>query len=147
MNISGNATLYVTGNVLMQSQGQGNSFKTSSINIGGNYNFKIYVGGSSAVFTQINGAGNPNNFQYYGLPSNTSMSWGGNSAYVGTVYAPQATFTLGGGGNNTFDFQGACVVKQVTMNGHFNFHYDENLRRAGPWSGFRVTSWRELPRT
>src|SRR6185503_17992209 len=69
MKVTGNATLYVTGNVLMQSQGQGNSFKTSMISIDPGYSFKIYVAGSSAVFTQINGAGNPNNFQYYGLPS------------------------------------------------------------------------------
>jgi len=36
------------------------------------------------------------------------------------------------------------VVKTVTMNGKFNFHYDENLKRVGPVSGFSVTSWKEL---
>jgi hypothetical protein len=30
------------------------------------------------------------------------------------------------------------------MNGHFNFHFDENLKRRGPMSGFQMKSWREL---
>ena len=142
--VAGNATLYVTGDFTMQSQTQ------SYISIASGASLKIYVGtvsGSpvSATFTQVNNNGNAFNFQYYGLPSNTAMSWSGNSAYMGTVYAPEATFTLGGGGTTTTnDFQGSCVVKSVTMNGHFNFHYDENLRRHGPPSNYTVASWREL---
>jgi hypothetical protein len=30
------------------------------------------------------------------------------------------------------------------MNGHFNFHYDENLGRSGPLRGFIATSWDEI---
>ena len=26
----------------------------------------------------------------------------------------------------------ACVAKSITINGHFNFHFDEALRRRGP---------------
>jgi len=35
-------------------------------------------------------------------------------------------------------------VNSVVMNGHFNFHYDENLKRIGPAVGFVVSSWKEL---
>jgi hypothetical protein len=38
-----------------------------------------------------------------------------------------------GGGSDTWDFIGAVVTKSVTLNGHFDFHFDENLARIGPW--------------
>jgi hypothetical protein len=68
----------------------------------------------------------------------------GNGAYIGTVYAPEAALTFNGGGNTTLDFQGACVVKSATLNGHFNIHYDVNLSRIGPPGSYTVASWREL---
>jgi hypothetical protein len=30
------------------------------------------------------------------------------------------------------------------MNGHFKFHYDENLRRKGPVRGYQVVEWKEI---
>ena len=36
------------------------------------------------------------------------------------------------------------MTKTVTMNGHFNFHYDEILGRTGPSRGYYITSWVEL---
>jgi hypothetical protein len=136
MIVTGNARLYVTGNVNMQGQ--------SSIWIADGATLQIYVGGASASFIQVNTAGNANSFFYFGLPTNTSVSWGGNATYVGTVYAPEAAFTCGGGGSTVYDYQGACVVKSVNLNGHFNFHYDESLKRRGPMAGFQMKSWREL---
>ena len=32
----------------------------------------------------------------------------------------------------------------MTLNGHFNFHYDEALQQNGPSRGFVVTSWNEM---
>jgi len=50
---------------------------------------------------------------------------------------------LGGGGSSTYDFVGAIVAKSVNVNGHFSFHFDENLLKAGPM--FLVaSSWQEL---
>jgi hypothetical protein len=51
---------------------------------------------------------------------------------------------MGGGGTTPYDFVGAGVVGSATMNGHFRFHYDENLTRGGPKSGYVATSWSEL---
>ncbi len=143
MVVSGNASLYVTGNFTMKSQN--NCF----INILPGSTLSLFVGTASgpsvsASLTQVNLTGNVLNFSYYGLPSNNSIVWSGNNQYVGTVYAPEADFSCGGGGNNTYDYQGACIVKTVTMNGKFNFHFDENLKRSGPISGFTVASWKEL---
>jgi len=129
-----NAVLYVTGDVLMQ----GNSL----IDIATNASLQLYAGGASATFTTVNTSptARASAFQYYGLPSNKDLKWSGNSEYVGTVYAPSATFTLGGTGS----YQGACVAYTIKMNGNFGFHYDEALRQLPFPGGVVVTSWREL---
>lgn len=130
-----NATLYVTGNLTMSGG--------AVINIAPGASLTVYVGGSSATFTTVNTTGTANTFQYYGLPSNTSLTWNGNAFYRGTIYAPEATFSLGGGGNNILDYQGACVVKSAVLNGHFNFHYDEGLKNK-IYMGYTGSWWREL---
>lgn len=82
-------------------------------------------------------------FYYFGLPSNSSVQFNGNAAFTGVIYAPQAAFTLGGGGNNTYDFIGASVSRTVKMNGHYHFHYDEALKKNGLGRGYIPTSWKE----
>jgi len=138
MYVNGNAVLYVTGDVLMQ----GNL--SSQIFIGPGASLAVYVGGASAVFTQVNNQGNAKNFSYYGLPANTSVTFGGNAAVIGTIYCPNADFTIGGGGTDVYDFEGSVMAKTIKMNGHYNFHYDEGLVRSGPSFGYVPTSWKEL---
>jgi len=140
MYVNGNAVLYVTGDVLMQ----GNGTTTSQIIIGPGSSMAMYVGGASASFTQVNNQGNAKTFSYYGLPSNTTVSYGGNAAFIGTIYCPNADFTIGGGGNDVFDFEGSVIARTIKMNGHYNFHYDANLARSGPSFGYIATSWKEL---
>lgn len=133
-----NTVLYVTGDFSMSGQ--------SSIILGQGATLKLYVGGSSASLSG-NGIINPGsalNFSYYGLTNNTSLSLSGNAAFTGVIYAPNADFTLGGGGSNSYDFVGASITKTATMNGHFNFHYDEALSKFGPMRGYVVTSWNEM---
>ena len=67
----------------------------------------------------------------------------GNGNFVGAIYAPSADFSLGGGGNNTYDFIGASVSKTIKMNGHFNFHYDEALRKNGMGQRYIPNNWKE----
>jgi hypothetical protein len=97
------------------------------------------IGGNGVV----NNGGNALNFQYYGLPSNTSLSMSGNAAFTGVIYAPQAALSLGGGGNNNYDFVGGSVTKTAKLNGHFNFHYDECLKQ-GPAREYVITAWNEI---
>jgi hypothetical protein len=115
----------------------------SSIIIAPGAALELYVGGANTSLATLNNSGNCSTFTYYGLPGNTSISLSGNDAFLGSIYAPNATLTMTGGGNNTLDYQGSCAVQSVGMNGHFNFHFDENLRRRGPIRGYQVTSWRE----
>jgi len=140
MYINGKAVLYVTGDVLMQ----GNGNTASQIIIGPGSSLSMYVGGASASFTQINTQGSAKSFNYFGLPANTSVSFGGNATVVGTIYCPNAAFTIGGGGNNVYDFEGSVMANTIKMNGHFKFHFDENLAKTGPSFGYVVASWREL---
>lgn len=131
--------LYVAGNVSMSGQ--------AFIQIDPGATLKLYVGGASASFGGqgiVNSNANAQSFYYYGLPSNTGVSMSGNAAFTGVIYAPGADLTLGGGGTNTYDFVGASISKTVTMNGHYNFHYDEALATYGPSRGFVITSWNEM---
>ena len=139
MLVTGNARLYVTGNVSLSG--------SSSIVIAPGARLQLYVAGASAALGGngvVNGSASATNFSYYGLPSNTSVSFSGNAAFTGTIYAPNAALSLGGGGNNTYDFVGASVSNTVQMNGHFNFHYDELLGRLNNGGGYTVVSWNEL---
>lgn len=134
--VAGHARLYVTGDFLMQGGAKIIILPTA--------NLELYVGGANTVITTVNNAGNCSSFQYYGLPSNVSISLSGNDVFLGTFYAPNAVFNLGGGGKTETDFQGACVVKTIKMNGHFKFHFDEALKRSGPQRGYLAASWEEL---
>jgi len=132
--------LQITGSVAMSGQDQ--------IDISAeNASLTIYMRGSSfstsGTGTINNLSKNANTFALYGMPSCTSINLAGNADFSGTIYAPQADLSLGGGGNNTYDFVGATISKTVTMNGHFNFHYDENIARVGPSRGYIPTSWVE----
>lgn len=140
--IATNATvrLHITGNVSMAG---GDMISISPKNAA----LTIYMAGSTFKVAGNAALNNysekAENFMYYGLPSNTSLQLNGNASFVGSIYAPQAAFSLGGGGNNEYDFVGASVTKTVTMNGKFNFHYDENLSRTGPARGYVPTLWAE----
>jgi hypothetical protein len=139
MIITGNAVLYVTGDISLS----GNA----SIEVAPGASLKLYGGGSSTSLGGngiINNSGNATNFIYYGLPSNTSLSFTGNGTFNGVIYAPYADFTMNGGGSGSEDFIGASITKSVTMNGHFHFHYDEALSKFGSDGGYVVTSWNEM---
>ena len=139
--VTGNATLWVTGNV--------NIGSGEFIEVAAGATLKLYVSGASTVIGGqgiVNDTGYAKNFQYYGLPTNTSIDYKGNSTFTGTINAPEADVKLGGGGNSDQDFIGSAVVKSLTMNGHFHVHYDEALQPAIP-DGYLVASWNEVDPT
>jgi len=92
---------------------------------------------------QVDG-GRAANLTYFGLPSNTSISFSGNAGFTGTIYAPDADIKLNGGGGIDYDFVGSLIAKTVTVDGHFKFHFDEDLLNAGPSRGYLAVSWTEL---
>jgi len=134
--VTGRARLYATGDFLMQGD--------SSITIAPGASLQLYVGGVNSSIGALNNAGNCSTFTYFGLPANKSITLSGNALFLGSIYAPNATLVMNGSGNSSVDFQGACVVNNVSMNGQFKFHFDENLKRKGPVRGYQVNSWTEL---
>ncbi|MDD5139578.1 MAG: hypothetical protein PHY43_04860 [Verrucomicrobiales bacterium] len=136
-----NVTIYVEGSISLS----GNN----SITVGTNASrVTLYVGGPS--FSTTGNATVNNQTQnavvlgVYGLPTLTSINFGGNAAYTGTIYAPQAAFSFGGGGGTTYDYVGALVAYNAKLNGHANFHYDESLKRNGPGIGYVPYNWKEI---
>ena len=139
MIVTGNAVLYVTGDVSMSGQAR--------IIIAPGGSLKLYVGGSTTSLGGngiVNNGGSAAGFMYYGLTNNTSVSFSGNSTFTGVIYAPNADLSLAGGGTTETDFIGASISKTVRQNGHFKFHYDEALTKYGPAKGYVVTSWNEM---
>ena len=134
--VKGAATLYVTDSLDM----------TALVIKPGN-SLKLYCAAPSATIcgnNALNNEGTATSFSFWGLPTCKELSFSGNSSFTGLIYAPDADFTLNGSGNNLIDFIGASITKTASMNGHFNFHYDEALRRIGPFRGYIVSSWIEM---
>jgi hypothetical protein len=144
--VAGAAVLYVPPSGRINLTGNDQIYIAPSSGIQTN-SLKIFAGPSTTSLGGrgvVNATGNALNFSYLGLPSNINFGLAANAAFVGTIYCPNAALVLGGGGSTTYDFVGASVSNTVKMNGGFNFHYDENLRRAGPGRGFIPTNWAEL---
>jgi len=105
----------------------------------------IYMNGPTFTLSgssMVDG-GAANSLAYYGTTNNTQVSFTGNAAITGTIYAPEADVKLGGGGSNTYDYVGALIAKSITVNGHFSFHFDEALLKTGP-QFLTARSWQEL---
>lgn len=129
------------------------SFSPASVTLnGGTTNsgtLIMYDDAGSATLGGNSGGGaignRPENFLFFGLPGVTSITLSGNSTFIGAIYAPAATLTLNGGGNAN-NLEGSAVVSSVTLNGHYDFHYDLALAQLvfGASRGYIPTSWQEL---
>jgi hypothetical protein len=146
----------ISGSLLVKSNVQVRLVVESEINLTGQDKIVIQPGASLQLYMAgavakiggngvVNQGGNATNFFYWGTPGNTTLAVNGNGSFTGVIYAPNASFTMNGGGSSTLeDVTGASVSKTVQMNGNFNFHYDENLGRLDLNRGFIVTSWKEM---
>lgn len=107
----------------------------------------VYAGGTSTSVTGnqiVNQTGVPAAFTVFSAPTVTSVSFGGNAGFNGILVAPNADLSMNGSGSTVWDFCGAIMANSITLNGHFNFHYDESLAR-GPRNGrFLITAWNEV---
>ena len=106
----------------------------------------IYMDGASFTLSgsSVDDGAIANNLNYFGTTNNTTMTFSGNSSFIGTIYAPEADLTLGGGGSSALNFCGSTITKNVTVNGHFSFHFDEALLDNGPARAYLCKDWTEL---
>ena len=143
------APLVITAPTTLWVQG---SFSPAGILITNGGSLTLYIGKATGSGDSLSLSGNGTinqpglaaNLQVYGLPSLTSISLSGNAGFIGAIYAPEADFSGGGGGNNKLDSSGSLVVNSVTLNGHWNFHYDESLKNSGPSRGWIARNWTEI---
>jgi hypothetical protein len=134
-----NGSIYVGSNATVRLLAQAGSTSKILVAGGGSTSsdhgtLTVYIAASS--FT-IGGSGNVDggraaNLAFYSLPSCTSISISGNGGFTGTLYANNASLTLFGGGSSSHDIVGSIIAKSVIFNGHFMFHFDEDLLAAGP---------------
>lgn len=139
VRVAGNVRLYVAGDILIGGE--------ASIQIEPGASLTLYAAGARTSIGGsgiLNGTGYAQNFSYIGLDTNTRVDIGGNADFVGTLYAPNAALSLGGGGDTVYDFIGALVANTITMNGHYSFHYDEALAGFPTPGHYTVTSWNEF---
>jgi hypothetical protein len=143
LSISGKEKIGVTNHTVLIVDGNVDIKGGIEIYPGGS--LTLYVGGASATIggTGVNNAGQAGTFTYFGLPSNTSLNLPSNGDFTGAIYAPSADLKLSGGGSTTLHFTGACVVRNITVNGIYKFHYDEALAKSGS-QYFVIVSWIEL---
>ena len=133
MIVTGDAVIYLTGNVTVSGSGY--------IEIRPGASLKLYVGGTNPTISGggvINQTLQPANFSYFGMNTSTKLTVSGGGQFIGTINAPQAALTISGSG----DIFGAAIVNSYVNSGGANFHYDECL---GATNNFvTITSWREL---
>jgi hypothetical protein len=125
MIVTGRARIYITGSTTVSGSGSITVATNASVEwyAGGNVN----IGGSGIV----NVGWLANSFSLIGLRTSTSVSYSGTSPFIGTIYAPTADVTMSGSSSNSAI--GAVAGRTVMLSGGLSFHFDENLKRAGPF--------------
>jgi hypothetical protein len=131
MIVTGNATLWVTGNFTVSGSGYVKIMPGASLT--------LIVGGTATVSGGgvVNGTALASKFSLIGLTSNTKITYSGSASFIGTINAPQAAVTISGSAAS----YGAAIGKTFTISGGAGFHYDQALAAA---AGLIVSSWTEL---
>lgn len=123
-------TFSLLGNVLVR--GVAKLYVTDNLNVASIYivpgaALTLYVGANKATLGGngvTNATGNALNFCYYGLPSNTNLTYSSLSPLSGVIYAPQANVLF----STRVDVTGAIVASSINCSA--KFHFDENLSRS-----------------
>jgi hypothetical protein len=141
-----NVSLYLVNGLDYDGYGYGMGNGHYTITVTNGSSATLYIGGQVNLGTGgniVNMTGNAANLCIYGLTNLTSLNLGNIANFVSTIYAPQADVVLGNSGC-TNQFTGSCIAKSITLNGPVNIHYDENLRRTGPYRAYVPISWTEF---
>jgi len=136
--VRGKARLLVDKDVSMAGQ--------SVIKIEPDASLELYVTAGTISMTGksvINESGNAADFSLTGLPGVENVNMSGNGTFLGTIYAPQASLKMSGGGNDPLDFIGGGIFNDISGVGNFRFHYDMALGYDAA-KELVVTSWKEI---
>ena len=129
MVVSSDSKLYVTGNVNL-----------SQIVFQNGAKLELYLAGSSISFSPTIVGATSTQFMLFGLPSCTSMTLTGGTAFTGIIYAPECDLKATGNAS----LSGAIIGKSFTCTGTFNFHYDLAAGKNAFISPVTILTWNEL---
>ncbi len=135
--ISGDITLYITGDIIL-----GNS---AQMGIENDASLVLYIGGdiegkkSSAVNNETQ---DPQKLKIYGLDSCETIEFKNSVDFYGAIYAPNADVTVHNSGN----VYGAVTAKSFEQKKSGTFNYDASLRDVSINDEaifFTITNWHE----
>jgi len=144
MEIVGNVTLYITGDVILNNSavikiGDANdAFNDASL--------ILYVGGkiegkNTSAFN--NETHDPKKLKIFGLDSCTDMKFKNNAEFYGVIYAPKAYVTF----NNSAAAYGSIIVKSFVQDNSASFYFDasliESMEEDDQAVLFEITKWHE----
>lgn len=144
LTIDGPVELYVRRNVSISGKGV--------IRITSNGSLTLYsaeslsISGNGTGYGMQNETYKPEKFMIYNTTptdGGTSVDVAGNGLVYAVVYAPNSNVHLQGGGSSGSVF-GAIVGWEITLNGGYEFHYDEALSALSGGGGLSIDRWREL---
>jgi len=130
INLGSGEKILVNGKARIHVVGSTSVFGSGTVIISRGTSLEWYAGDTVnwGGFGCINGSGFAKDFSIIGL-SSASVSYNGSASFIGTIYAPTATVTIGGTTNSV----GALVCDTVELSGGMSLHFDESLVHAGPW--------------
>jgi len=141
--VKGNARLVVAGSLDVAGNKPANQ-----ITLDTDAKLEMWVGVTSCKLSGngvINPTGFAQNFICWCTDSVTDVSLNGNGEFTGILIAPNGNVRLNGGGKASEDFIGCLLANNITLNGKFNFHYDEALRSYNGTGRFTIQEWNEIP--
>jgi len=135
--ISGDVTLYITGDMTLGNSAELQIEEDSSLTLylGGNFEGK-----NSSIVNNL--TRDPQKLKIYGLDSCESMRFKNSTDLYGAIYAPNADVVM----DNSATVYGAVVAKNFYMKNSGTFNYDASLREASLNDEvvyFTIKNWHE----
>lgn len=137
LTLVGSVEIVVLGDIDINSNGQLVVAEDSSA--------IIHAGNDVTMGGTLNLTADPKNLLIYGThPTSQVFTLHGGSAWVASIYAPNADVELKGGASTRGQFYGAMVGNNLTVGGKWDIHYDEFLANfVAPFATYRVERWQE----
>ncbi len=137
VTISGDITLYITGDIIL-----GNS---AELGIESDASLVLYLGGDfegKNSSTVNNETQDPQKLKIYGLDSCEIIRFKNSSDFYGAIYAPNADVLM----NNSANIYGSVISKSFEQRNSATFNYDVTLREVSINDEavfFTITNWHE----
>ncbi|MBA7634427.1 hypothetical protein ES703_42012 [subsurface metagenome] len=137
VTISGDITLYITGNIILD--------KSAELRIEEGASLTLYLGGDfegKNSSTVNNETQDPRKLKIYGLDSCETIRFKNSTDFYGAIYAPNADVVM----NNSANIYGSVISKSFEQRNSGTFNYDVSLRdvrRNDEAVYFTITNWHE----